>query len=57
MDIRVRLAENQAIAALAPADLTKIYWQGLHISPDDIPPLVDLVQQVILEVNDEGSEL
>ena len=57
MDIRVRLAENQAIAALAPADLTEIYWKGLHVSPEDIPPLVDLVKQVITEVTDEGSEL
>jgi DNA repair protein SbcD/Mre11 len=57
MDIRVRLAENQAIASLSPADLAEIYWKGLHLDPADIPPLVDLVNQIMTEADNEEGEI
>jgi exonuclease SbcD len=57
MDVRVRLAENQAIASLSPANLAEIYWKGLHLAADDIPPLLDLVNQIITEANTEEGEI
>lgn len=53
MDVRVRLAENQAIASLSPKDLAEIYWKGLHLAPAEIPTLLDLVDQIVTESDSE----
>ena len=55
MDVRVRLAENQAIASLSPKDLAEIYWKGLHLTPAEIPPLLDLVDQIVMESANEEA--
>lgn len=55
IDTRVRLADDQSLSALLPADLTKIYLQGLHVPTEDIPPLINLVNQIISEVGEEGN--
>jgi hypothetical protein len=57
MDARVRLADNQSLSSLLPVDLTRIYLQGIHVPMEDIPPLINLVNQIITDVNDEENQI
>lgn len=52
-DSRVRLPGNQAIGALSPLDLLRLYWDASHIDSSQVDDLNKLAAEVIGEVSGE----